>query len=66
MSVVELPVQGMSCGHCVRAVTDAIRARDPAAVVSVDLAAGRVRAETRLPAQEVRAAIEEEGYHVPA
>jgi len=64
VSVLEFAVQGMSCGHCVRAVTEAIKARDPAAVVTVDLPAGRVRAETRLPASDVRAAIEDEGYRI--
>ena len=33
-------VSGMTCGHCVRAVTQAIEALDPAARVNVDLAAG--------------------------
>lgn len=63
---VELKVEGMSCAHCVRAVTEAIRARDPRAQVAVDLAAGTVRAETSLPRQDVAAAVEEEGYKVAA
>jgi copper chaperone len=61
---VELKVAGMSCGHCVRAVTEAIRAKDPAAKVEVLLAEGLVRAETRLPRAEVAAAVTEEGYEV--
>lgn len=65
MNTIELAVQGMSCEHCVRAVTQAIRARDPAAEVAVDLAAGRLRATTALPEAEVRAAVEEEGYSLP-
>jgi copper chaperone len=32
-------VEGMTCGHCVRAVTDAVRNQDPAASVNVNLAA---------------------------
>ncbi|PTT89539.1 copper resistance protein CopZ, partial [Pseudomonas sp. HMWF005] len=32
-------VQGMSCGHCVNAITRAVQAKDPAASVRVDLAA---------------------------
>ena len=32
-------VQGMSCGHCVKAITQALQAKDPAASVRVDLAA---------------------------
>jgi copper chaperone len=55
-------VTGMSCEHCVRAVTGAIRAEDPEAVVQVDLAAGRVTAESRLPRARLVALIEAEGY----
>lgn len=57
-------VQGMSCGHCVRAITQAVQARDRAAEVQVDLAVGEVRVASRLPADEVLAAIAEEGYVV--
>ena len=32
-------VEGMTCGHCVKAVTQAIKSQDPAAEVTVDLAA---------------------------
>ena len=62
--MITMQVQGMTCGHCVRAVTEAIAARDPAAKVAVDLAAGTVRAETTLPAAAVAAAIREEGYAI--
>jgi copper chaperone len=63
---VELKVAGMTCGHCVKAVTAAIHARDPAAKVEVVLAEGLVRAETVLPAAEVAAAVIEEGYKLAA
>ncbi|WP_248800327.1 heavy-metal-associated domain-containing protein [Pseudomonas sp. MWU13-2105] len=55
-------VQGMSCGHCVRAITQAVQARDPAAEVRVDLAAKEVGVNSRLSAEEVLSAISEEGY----
>ena len=61
---VALKVEGMSCDHCVRAVTQAIRARDPGAEVQVDLAAGTVRAETRLGREAVAEAVTGEGYKV--
>ncbi|MFC7554763.1 copper chaperone [Pseudoroseomonas wenyumeiae] len=54
----------MSCEHCARAITQAIRAEDPGAEVRVDLAGGTVRAVTALPRDKVVAAIEEEGYGV--
>jgi len=55
-------VQGMSCGHCVRAITQAVQALDPAADVRVDLAAKEVGVSSRLSAEEVLSAISEEGY----
>ncbi|MGK7868481.1 heavy-metal-associated domain-containing protein [Falsiroseomonas sp. E2-1-a20] len=60
----DLHVSGMTCGHCARAVTTAIQARDPAAKVEVDLAAGRVKAETSLSRADLAAAITGEGYAV--
>lgn len=64
MATMELTVQGLTCGHCVRAVTEAIQARDPAARVAVTLEGGRVRAETVLDRLAMVAAIEGEGYKV--
>ncbi|SED30838.1 MULTISPECIES: heavy-metal-associated domain-containing protein [Pseudomonas] len=57
-------VQGMSCGHCVKAITQALQAKDPAASVRIDLAAKEVGVESTLTADEVIAAITEEGYEV--
>ncbi|WP_426206035.1 heavy-metal-associated domain-containing protein [Pseudomonas sp. TWP3-1] len=57
-------VEGMSCGHCVKAVTQAVQSLDPAASVRVDLAAKEVGVESALSAEQVIAAISEEGYNV--
>jgi copper chaperone len=57
-------VEGMSCGHCVKAITQAVQARDPAASVRVDLAAKEVGVESALTVQQVIEAISEEGYGV--
>jgi len=57
-------VTGMTCAHCERAVTQAIKALDPQARVEVDLAAGTVRVEGTPSEQQIRAAIEEEGYQM--
>jgi copper chaperone len=54
----------MSCGHCVKAITQALQARDPAASVRVDLAAKEVGVESALTTDQVIAAISEEGYEV--
>jgi copper chaperone len=64
--MITLHVEGMTCGHCVRAVTQAIQALDPKAAVQVDLPAGTVRAETTLARDAVAAAVAEEGYTVSA
>jgi copper chaperone len=63
----ELSVQGMTCGHCEAAVERAVRGVDPAAAVTIDRAAGRVRIDnaTADPAA-LRQAIEAEGYQVGA
>lgn len=55
-------VQGMTCGHCIRAIETCIRAQDPAAQVQVDLGQKEVRVASRLAADEVIAAITAKGY----
>ncbi|RBJ71718.1 copper resistance protein CopZ [Pseudomonas sp. MWU12-2534b] len=57
-------VQSMSCGHCVKAITHAVQAKDPAASVRVDLAAKEVGVESSLSAEQVIEVISEEGYPV--
>lgn len=59
-------VKGMSCQHCVRAVTGAIQARDAAARVVVDLAGGRVEVTSTLAREAIAEAIRAEGYEVLA
>ena len=55
-------VEGMTCGHCVKAVTQAVQSKDPAASVKVDLAAKEVGVESRLSADDVIGLITAEGY----
>lgn len=57
-------VQGMTCGHCEKAVTTAIRQLDPQAEVQIDRAQNRVEVRTEQFRQAVAAAIREEGYTV--
>ncbi|WNZ85003.1 cation transporter [Pseudomonas sp. P108] len=57
-------VQGMSCGHCVKAITNALQVKDPAVSVRVDLAAKEVGVESALTSDQVIEAISEEGYAV--
>jgi copper chaperone len=61
---IELHVEGMSCQHCVVAVTNAIREHDATARVQVDLATGRVVLESAQSVEALKAAIDEAGYTV--
>lgn len=60
--MIELSVQNMTCGHCVGAVTQALKAVDPQASVDIDLATKRVRVETRQPRDAVTEALRQAGY----
>lgn len=60
----QFQVQGMSCGHCVGAVTNAVKALDPQAEVKVDLATGKVEVDSLQERAAIAQAIEEEGYQV--
>jgi len=59
-------VQGMSCNHCAKAVTQALRQLDPQAQVQVDLAGKKVEVESAQPRQALAEAIAAEGYTVAA
>jgi len=60
----ELNIVGMTCGHCVAAVKNALNALPGVSNVSVDLGSGRaiVDHSTPLDASQVEKVIEEEGY----
>jgi copper chaperone len=66
MSQQTFTVQGMSCSHCERAVTQAVQALDPQAQVKIDLASGRVDVDSHQAADAIQRAIEQEGYTVSA
>jgi copper chaperone len=55
-------VSGMTCGGCVRSVTNAIIARDSAAKVEVDLPTGIVSVEGDLSEDAVKDAVEGAGF----
>ena len=59
-------VRGMTCGHCEKAVTQAVKSVDPQAEVSVDRAAGKVQVQTTQAREAIAKAIAEEGYTVTA
>lgn len=60
--MLEFEVPQMSCGHCVRAVTEAVHEVDPQAQVQVDLTRKRVLVDTREPRERVVTALAEAGY----
>jgi copper chaperone len=55
-------VDDLSCGHCVSAVTAAVRKLDPAAQVKVDLATKLVEVQSATGPERIAAAIREAGY----
>ncbi len=59
-------VQGMTCGHCEKAVTTAIKTLDPQAEVHIDRGQNRVDVNSLQPRESLAEAIREEGYSVDA
>ncbi|WP_345770461.1 heavy-metal-associated domain-containing protein [Blastococcus saxobsidens] len=59
-------VTGMTCGHCVNAVTEEVSSVPGVTDVAVDLATGGLTVTSDQPVDEsaVRAAVEEAGYEV--
>ena len=60
--MIQFNIPQMSCGHCVRAVTEAVREVDPQAKVDVDLAAKKVSVESQAERQKLVDALAEAGY----
>lgn len=60
----QFEVHGMTCGHCERAVIEALQTLDPQASVRVDRAQNRVEVESEQTREALAAAITEEGYRV--
>lgn len=60
--MIELKVDGMTCGGCVNSVTRAVKALDAGAEVRVDLATKRVTVDGKASEQEVIRALDDAGY----
>ena len=58
----EFIVEGMSCGHCVNTVTEAIHRLDPAAAVDVDLGTKHVRVQSDLDRFLLAQSLTDAGY----
>jgi copper chaperone CopZ len=57
-------VAGMTCNHCVHAVTTEVSAIEGVTDVTVDLQTGRVTVEGTFTDDQVAAAVDEAGYAV--
>ena len=60
--MLDLQIPNMTCGHCVRAVTEAVQAVDPAAKVVIDLPTHKVQIETKAATAQMLARLAEAGY----
>ncbi|MEK4629031.1 MAG: copper chaperone CopZ [Solibacillus sp.] len=67
MENVTLNVQGMSCGHCVKAVETSVGALAGVEQVNVDLAEAKVTVaydESAVTVEKIKETIDEQGYDV--
>ena len=67
MEKIIINVEGMSCSHCVNAVTKAVGGLDGVSDVKVDLEAKTAAVDydsDKVTPEIIKAAIEEEGYYV--
>jgi len=59
-----IKVKGISCGHCVSAITKALAELDKTAKIQIDKASQTVRFDGDADQEEVVLAIQEAGYEV--
>lgn len=59
-------VTGMTCGHCEKAVTRALKQADPQAEINIDRSQNLVQVNSLQPRETLARAIAEEGYVVAA
>ena len=62
-----IKVEGMSCDHCVKAITKAVSALPGVGGVSIDLKTGMVTVEhdpSQSPSNKINAEIEDQGYDI--
>ncbi len=59
-------VTGMTCGHCEKSVTRALKQLDPQADIRIDRSRNLVEVQSQQPREALVRAIVEEGYAVAA
>ncbi|MEK7345781.1 MAG: heavy metal-associated domain-containing protein [Pseudomonadota bacterium] len=57
-------VEGMTCGHCEKAVTKALLALDAQAKIMIDRTQNKVQVDSEQPREALAQAIAGEGYRV--
>ena len=62
----KLHVENMTCGHCEKAIKQAIASEDQNAQVTVDLTTKQVDVETALSFEQVQSVLKEDGYTATA
>jgi copper chaperone len=60
--MIELTLPTMTCGHCVKNVTQVVKRIDVDAKLEIELPEHRVRIESTRPAGEFKKALADEGY----
>jgi len=60
--MLEFDIPNISCGHCVRAVTEAVQAADPQAQVKVDLPTHHVSVQSSATRETLVAQLVQAGY----
>lgn len=60
--MIQFNIPSMSCGHCVKAVTQAVQEVDPQAKVDVNLDTKIVQVDSTAERQKIVSALAEAGY----
>jgi copper chaperone len=60
--MIQFSIPDMSCGHCVKAVTEAVQSVDAQAKVQVDLGTKQVKVESQAAREQLVQALVEAGY----
>ena len=67
MSKLELEIEGMSCGHCVAAVSEALGELDGVSIERVEIGSAQVNYEPeRVSPEQIVLAVEDAGYSAEA
>ncbi|MEO7495469.1 MAG: heavy-metal-associated domain-containing protein [Massilia sp.] len=60
--MITLSIPAISCGHCARSITSAVKELDPAATVQVDITARTASIDSAADLQALRDKLAAEGY----